>query len=107
MKQPRRLSIGAEVIQDGGVHFRVWAPRRKQVDVVLQREAHLVKLEAERDGYFSGQVAEAAAGSLYRYRLDGAGELYPDPASRFQPQGPHGPSQVIDPTPFRWTDANW
>ncbi len=115
MKQPRRLPIGAEVIPEGGVHFRVWAPRRRQVEVVLehhspdqrQRQAHVAKLEAERDGYFSGQVSQAASGSLYRYRLDGSGELYPDPASRFQPQGPHGPSQVIDPSRFLWTDGTW
>lgn len=115
MKQQRRFPVGAEVLPSGGVHFRVWAPRRRQVEVVLQpgpsdqrqRPFSAVKLEAEADGYFSGQVAEAASGSLYRYRLDGEKELYPDPASRFQPEGPHGPSQVIDPGRFRWTDGNW
>src|SRR5437773_3936216 len=115
MQQQRRLPIGAELMLDGGVHFRVWAPRRRQVEVVLeqaspdprQRNSQVVKLEAEGDGYFSGQVAEAVAGSLYRYRLDGAAELYPDPASRFQPEGPHGPAQVIDPGRFRWTDSTW
>jgi maltooligosyltrehalose trehalohydrolase len=66
-----------------------------------------VQLEPEEEGYFSGHVAEAVAGSLYRYRLDGKPELYPDPASRFQPEGPHGPSQVIDPSRFHWSDQNW
>src|SRR5215472_6627347 len=115
MKAQKRLPIGAEVLPEGGVHFRVWAPRRRRVEVVLEgetanphkREARAVKLEPEEDGYYSGQVADATAGSLYRYRVDGAGELYPDPASRFQPQGPHGPSQVIDPGRFRWTDGSW
>jgi maltooligosyltrehalose trehalohydrolase len=101
----RRLPVGAEVLSGGGVHFRVWAPRRRQVEVALDG-GPAVRLGAEGGGYFSGRVAEAGAGALYRYRLDGEGP-FPDPASRFQPQGPHGPSQVIDPGAFRWTDGDW
>src|SRR5262249_47488763 len=56
---------------------------------------------------FSGFARAASAQTLYRFRLNGAGELRPDPASRFQPQGPHGPSQVVDPDAFSWTDAGW
>src|SRR5262249_51400781 len=111
MKQHRRLPIGAEVLPDGGVHFRLWAPRRRRVEVVLEpgqeRSTAEGKLEAEAGCYFSGTGPQARAGTLYRYRLDGAEQLYPDPASRFQPQGPHGPSQVIDPTRFPWTDGRW
>jgi maltooligosyltrehalose trehalohydrolase len=101
------------VLAEGGVHFRVWAPRRRHVEIIFERESkperetRSVKLEPEGAGYFSGRDAEAAAGSLYRYRLDGSPELYPDPASRFQPEGPHGPSQVIDPECFHWTDNDW
>src|SRR5438067_156921 len=51
-------------------------------------------------------VPQARAGMLYRFRLDG-GDLYPDPVSRSQPEGPHGPSQIIDPGDFAWTDAGW
>jgi maltooligosyltrehalose trehalohydrolase len=65
-----------------------------------------VALAPEAGGYFSRLVAGAGDGALYRYRLDGGG-AYPDPASRFQPEGPHGPSQVVDPERFRWTDAGW
>ena len=68
---------------------------------------HLVEMKREPDGYFSAVVAEAGAGTLYRYRLDGEDYLYPDPASRFQPEGPHGPSEVIDPEAFHWTDFSW
>jgi maltooligosyltrehalose trehalohydrolase len=64
-------------------------------------------LKAEPQGYFAGEVAAASAGSLYRFKLDNDNHLYPDPESRFQPEGPHGPSQVIDPTAFHWTDDNW
>jgi maltooligosyltrehalose trehalohydrolase len=98
----RRLPIGAEVTPEG-VHFRVWAPARKRVEVVLEDAA---ELEPEEDGYFSGLVPGAGAGALYRLRLDG-GDAFPDPASRFQPQGPHGPSQVVDPSTFEWTDGDW
>src|SRR6202043_2549400 len=61
----------------------------------------------EAGGYFSAIVASARAGSLYQFKLDHDDYLYPDPASRFQPQGPHGPSQVVDPGQFSWTDREW
>jgi len=115
VRPQRRLPVGADVLPGGGVHFRVWAPQRQGVEVVLEgglRESSeggpaVVALEPEGTGYFSGLVAEASAGTLYRYRLDGEAALYPDPASRFQPQGPHGPSQVIDPGAFPWQDQDW
>jgi maltooligosyltrehalose trehalohydrolase len=66
-----------------------------------------VHLAMEPHGYFSGLVAPAGAGTLYRLRLDDDEALYPDPASRFQPDGPHGPSRVVDPSRFPWTDAQW
>ncbi|HJT77312.1 MAG TPA: malto-oligosyltrehalose trehalohydrolase [Gemmataceae bacterium] len=104
----RRLPVGAEVWPGGGVHFRVWAPRRRRVEVVLGNGdgAPAVPLAAEENGYFSALVPQARPGSLYRFRLDG-GDSYPDPVSRYQPEGPHGPSQVIDPRAFAWTDAGW
>jgi maltooligosyltrehalose trehalohydrolase len=64
-------------------------------------------LEREEGGYYSGPVSKAGPGTLYRFRLDEEDRLLPDPASRYQPQGPHGPSQVIDPGSFRWTDTEW
>src|SRR3954454_21330858 len=106
-ERPRRLPAGAEVLPGGGTHFRVWAPRRRTVAVVLEGGAGPLPLQAEADGYFSGTGAAAGTGSRYRFRLDEDDYLYPDPASRFQPEGPHGPSQVIDPARFAWTDAGW
>jgi len=103
----RRQPVGAEVLPDRGVHFRVWAPRRRTVEVVLEGDGRPVALEAEGDGYFSGRVAAARAGSRYRFRLDGEGTPFPDPASRFQPDGVHGPSLVVDPGRFAWTDQGW
>lgn len=111
----RRFPVGAEVLPRGGVHFRVWASKRHRVGVVLEggpghrpeAASVAVALEPEGTGYFSGLVTDATTGTLYRYRLDGETELYADPASRFQPEGPHGPSQVIDPHIFPWHDQHW
>jgi maltooligosyltrehalose trehalohydrolase len=107
------LPVGAELPNGDGVHFRVWAPDRRRVEVVLEpraprtsdRTPDSIELAREPDGYFSGVVQGATAGTLYRYRVDG-GNAFPDPASRFQPEGPHGPSQVVDPS-FTWTDHSW
>jgi maltooligosyltrehalose trehalohydrolase len=111
-KYRRRRPIGAETVSGGGVHFRVWAPIRKKVEVVIEFEKHLespmsLALEREHGGYFSGFIPDAEQGTLYRYRLDDEPMLYPDPASRYQPAGPHGPSEVIDPAIFKWTDDKW
>ena len=102
----RRLPVGAEVQPGRGVHFRVWAPRCERVDVVLEGAAGVHPLANEGNGYFSGMVGAAADGMRYRYRLDGA-NAFPDPASRFQPEGPHGPSQVVDPSRYAWNDRAW
>ncbi len=101
----RRYPIGAEATAEG-VHFRVWAPKRRRVELVIEGADAAVTLDREDSGYFSGLVPGATAGLRYRFRLDGAG-LFPDPASRFQPDGPHDASQVIDPAVFKWTDAAW
>ena len=91
----------------GGVTFRVWAPAARRVEVVLEgpgEPAH--PLESEPGGYHSGTVPGIGPGARYRYRLDG-GERYPDPASRSQPEGVHGPSEVVDTSAFRWSDEAW
>jgi maltooligosyltrehalose trehalohydrolase len=103
---PRRLPVGAEPTGSTGVHFRVWAPRARLVEVVLDNDGSAVALTPEAEGYHGGIVEAATAGTRYRFRLDG-GRLLPDPASRFQPEGPHGPSCVVDPSTFPWTDSTW
>ena len=104
----RRLPIGAEYLGDGRTHVRVWAPRVDRAAIVLQNgpSTALEPEDGNGAGYFSGEVA-AAPGDLYRVKLADDERLYPDPASRFQPDGPHGPSEVIDPASFGWTDASW
>lgn len=106
----RRLPVGAEVQPDGGVHFRVWAPRVHQVALLLAeagdlRDAQEIPLVPETAGYFSALVATAQAGMHYRYRLERG--VFPDPASRFQPGGPHSASLIVDPSAFEWTDDHW
>ena len=105
----RRLPIGVEVNADGEAHARVWAPRRKSAELVTYEGDAIVgamPLTSEPCGYFSGPVPGVRAGTRYRFRLD-AGDAFPDPASRYQPEGPHGASQVVDASTFRWTDATW
>jgi len=104
-KPQRRYPVGAE-ITDGGVAFRVWAPKRRHVAVAIEGGGEHA-LTGEPDGYFSGLVPGTEPGARYRFRLDADETLYPDPASRFQPEGPHGPSEVADPFAFRWSDAGW
>ena len=105
----RRLPIGAEVLADSEIHFRVWAPLCRKVEVVIDGPAAevVVGLAAEPDGYFSVRTSRARAGDLYRYRLDGNQVLLPDPASRFQPEGPLGSSMIIDPARYPWHDNDW
>ena len=106
-EQLRRLPIGAELMPDG-VQFRVWAPNAETVDVVIDAPtASTYKLNSEGKGYFSGCVQSARAGTRYSFRLDQGATLYPDLASRFQPDGPHGASAIVDPLAFHWTDDAW
>src|SRR5262249_27230682 len=100
-------SLGAWV-EGSRVHFRVWAPERQRVDAVLQTSEGMQVIPLVRDagGYFSGNTSLAQMGDRYRFRLDGA-ETYPDPSSRFQPEGVHGASEIIDPSRFRWNDQAW
>jgi maltooligosyltrehalose trehalohydrolase len=112
MKRENRYPIGAELIGPNETHFRLWAPKASQVDLVLEESAEknakrqFFPLQAEKNGYFSGS-APAGPGSLYRFRVDQADNFHPDPASRYQPDGPHASSCIIDPTTFRWTDSEW
>src|SRR6266576_6496992 len=86
----RRYPIGAELIGETQTHFRVWAPKAREVDVVFEDAAEakpkFCSLTAESGEYFSG-AANADPGTRYRFQVNGAENFYPDPASRFQPDG--------------------
>lgn len=98
--------LGAIYLGDGRCRFRVWAPFSQRVQVhIIAPQDRVVPLARDSWGYHQGMVEGAEPGSLYLYLLDG-GKERPDPASRSQPQGVHGPSEVVDPT-FPWEDGAW
>jgi maltooligosyltrehalose trehalohydrolase len=103
----RRIPVGAEVTPEG-TDFRVWAPSTRELTVVIETAKRSIArtLDREDDDYFHGFVADVQPGTRYRFRLDD-GREWPDPASRFQPDGPSGPSGIVDPDSFPWTDAAW
>ncbi len=105
LKNPWKLNLGASWDPEG-VSFCVWAPKCKQIDVVLQHNHQMISLEKKEDGYFWGRSSPLESGTLYCYRLDEDKE-YPDPCSRFQPEGPHGPSMIVDPHRYQWHDQDW
>ena len=102
-----RPRLGA-IPEDEGTRFTVWAPGAQQVTLTTNPNGTATTHALERldDGYFTALLADAPPGTRYGYHLN-EGPLFPDPASRFQPDGVHGPSEVIDPTSFAWTDENW
>ena len=109
-KVRRRYPIGAELITENQTHFRIWAPKARKLDVVIEQGPDSGRtfrsLTPEPAGYFSGAI-NAEVGSRYRFRVNNGEMLYPDPASRFQPDGPHGPSCIVDARQFKWTDSQW
>jgi maltooligosyltrehalose trehalohydrolase len=106
----RRTLLGGNLLENGA-EFRVWAPERKTIHVVLVdpsgRELQKVRLQPDDGGFYSEQVSGPEHGDLYFYQVDDEPKLYPDPVSHFQPHGVHGPSQLIDAGRFNWTDDNW
>ncbi|NDJ63311.1 MAG: malto-oligosyltrehalose trehalohydrolase [Chloroflexi bacterium] len=99
-----RPPLGAQRVGDVA-QFCVWAPAAQRVDLKLVDQQRDAPMQRTADGYFVCTIERISAGERYLYRLDGEKER-PDPASRSQPEGVHGPSQVIDAN-FAWTDAGW
>ncbi len=106
-KFPWKMRSGANLIGDG-CRFDVWATNASYVDVELIRDVETTwhPMEPAGDGRFSTTLDFAVAGDRYRFRLNGE-QTYPDPYSRFQPEGVHGPSEVVDPASFEWGDSDW
>jgi len=116
-KRRHEMPFGAQLLPDGRVRFRLWAPAARRVELVLEPgsgaapsitplRSSAAGAGAAGDGWLELITGEAHAGSRYSYRIDG-GTLVPDPASRRNPQGVHGPSEVVDPDAFDWTDDGW
>ncbi len=98
--------LGATYLGEGRCHFLVWAPGAAKVEVhVVGPSERTLVMEPQERGYHEVLAEGTAPGTRYYYRLDG-GDERPDPASRYQPEGVHGPSEVADMT-FKWADAGW
>jgi maltooligosyltrehalose trehalohydrolase len=102
------MPFGAECRDDGSVRFRLWAPAARRVELCLNGAKRSAGLPLERcdQGWFELVTDVAKPGTQYYFRISDAQEV-PDPASRFQPQNVHGPSEVIDPDAFDWRDPSW
>ena len=103
MKRQRHLPFGAECVADG-VRFRLWAPGVEHAELVID-EGPTLAMDRDADGFFEISTDQAQAGTRYRYRVDDT--PVPDPASRYQPLGVNGSSEVVDSGAFDWQDADW
>jgi len=102
-----QLDLGATVVGPERVQFNVWAPRAQTVSVeFVDQKRPVVAMQPSSQGYFKATVEGVGPGARYRYMLDGKTGR-PDPVSRFQPEGVHAPSSVVDPDSFRWADGDW
>ncbi|NJD61693.1 MAG: malto-oligosyltrehalose trehalohydrolase [Deltaproteobacteria bacterium] len=99
--------MGASCLEGGRCRFLVYAPRVRNIEVrIVSPAERAVPLARDSFGYHHGVAENVFPGCLYLYRLDGKKER-PDPASRCQPEGVHGPSRVVDPGAFRWSAPDW
>ena len=110
MRRAHEMPFGTTLDGDGGLTFRLWAPAARQVDVRLASDGHvvphMVPMIALEGGWYAVRVTGAVPGTRYQFVIDGESAV-PDPASRFQPEGVHGPSEVVDPSGFEWRDTAW
>jgi maltooligosyltrehalose trehalohydrolase len=106
MKRRHDMPFGAECRPDGSVRFRLWAPAAHQVEICLTngRRSMRISLDRHENGWFELVTEAAGVGTKYKFRIDDGQEV-PDPASRFQTQDVHGPSEVIDPDSFEWHNS--
>ena len=91
---------------NGSVEFRVWAPRAASIEVKVVGNRPLIPMRSHEHGYYTALVSDISPHAMYYYVIDGKKER-PDPASRAQPQGVHGPSMVVEPSSFSWSDGAW
>jgi maltooligosyltrehalose trehalohydrolase len=100
------MPFGAQCRIDGKIRFRIWAPALNALSLVLEESGRVLSMEAMGEGWFELVSLEAEAGSRYRYQLPD-GLSVPDPASRRQDSDVHDASVVVDPSAFRWRQADW
>jgi maltooligosyltrehalose trehalohydrolase len=101
------MKIGAHYLGDGNCEFVVWAPFRRKVELkIISNHERTMTMNKDKLGYWNAVLRDVYPGTLYSFRLDGEIER-PDPASCSQPDGVHGPSQIVDLNSFHWDDGNW
>lgn len=101
------MKIGALINKNNKVDFCVWAPRVNKISLeIMHPENRLIDLEKRDNGYYVMNDADLGAGTRYFYKLNDKVSR-PDPASRYQPEGVHGPSQVVSHTGYKWNDVEW
>lgn len=108
MSSERAYPTGAEANRDGA-HFRVWAPATSRLTLVTNKKSEHLQfaMESEGNGYYSCFVPDLPPGTRYHFLIGDDPTPYPDPVSRFQPTGPHGPSQLETGEYFKWSDSTW
>ena len=105
MRRHHELPFGAELTREGA-RFRLWAPRASAVSLQLEvANSAAIPMVREPGGWFSLTTTIVGPGARYRYLIDR--KAFPDPASRYQPEGVHGPSEVVDPGAHAWRDLGW
>lgn len=113
-KRQHQMPFGTEVLENGKVCFRVWAPSASRMDVCIMSDSDsssdtvqaILPMLADNNGWYSLATDMASTGTRYTFRVDNNMQV-PDPASRFQPHDVHGPSEVIDPADWVWNDGDW
>ena len=106
LRRAHRMPFGAEARDDGTTRFRLWAPAAHSVELWLPDRQRGFAMPRDAAGWAEWVTRDAPPGSRYSFRIDGE-LLVPDPASRFQPDDVHGPSEVVDPSAYGWSDPEW
>lgn len=104
MKYAHGMPFGAEITPEG-VRFRIWAPAAHAAHVHVDGRSR--EMGAAGGGFFELVDAQARPGSRYTFSFDGDDRRLPDPASRFNPEDVHGPSEVVDPCAYTWRTGGW
>src|SRR5690606_24601263 len=100
-------NIGAVPLPNGACRFTVWAPEKKQMTLhLLSPDEKMIPFPSSKGGYFEIEIKDILPGSRYFFQPEEA-NYYPDPASHYQPEGVHGPSEVVDHGSFKWQDHSW
>lgn len=104
-RREQETKFGTQITEKG-VRFRLWAPQKNAVSIKIYEPMQVLPMKALPRGWFELEVEGVGPGTRYRFVMEDGTEV-PDPASRFQPEDVHGPSEIIDPLAFEWTDIGW